>query len=159
MAELPVCDANGGSLVSFTRLDDSAVADLEASPSRGCSLVLAQWSGRVLLGFNLNRQQWELPGGSVEAGESVQTTALRELAEETGIRADRAALVASAEFTFRGDATRYLAAVFALSLESEPELVASEELASFVWWDPGSDAWDGLSPLDAEVARRCLSPD
>jgi 8-oxo-dGTP pyrophosphatase MutT (NUDIX family) len=151
MAELPVFDANGGSLVSFTStegLEDSSFA---------CSLVVVEWAQQVLLGFNVNRQQWELPGGSVEAGESAQTAALRELSEETGIRADGASLVAGAMFTIGGDPARYLAAVFAIVLDREPDLAASDELSSFLWWDPTVKAWDGLSLLDAEIARRCLS--
>jgi 8-oxo-dGTP diphosphatase len=93
----------------------------------------------------------------VEPGESAHDAALRELAEETGIRASRASLVARAEFTFGGERTRYLAAVFSVGLDGPPELVTSEELKSFIWWDPKSVVWDGLCPLDAEVARRCLT--
>jgi len=157
MAELPVFDANGGSLVSFTRLDGPSVRDLDRSFSYACSLIVVERDRQVLLGFNANRQQWELPGGSVEAEESALDAALRELAEETGIDLDQASLVASARFTFGGDATTYLAAVFTILLVGDPVLVASEELTSFVWWDPADDEWDGLSPLDAEIARRCLS--
>lgn len=122
-----------------------------------CSLVVVEWGQRVLLGFNVMRQQWKLPGGSVEAGESAHEAALRELAEETGIRADRVSLVARAEFMFGGEATTYLAAVFTVVLDSAPDLVESDELNSFIWWDPTGELWDGLSPLDAEVVRRCLS--
>jgi 8-oxo-dGTP diphosphatase len=157
MAELPVFDANGGSLLSFTYLPGASAEDLDGTSSLACSLVVVEWARQVLLGFNVNRQQWELPGGSVEAGELAGETALRELAEETGIHADRASLVASAEFTFGGDATTYLAAVFTILLESDPDLAASDELTSFLWWDPSNEAWDSLSPLDAEIARRCLS--
>jgi 8-oxo-dGTP pyrophosphatase MutT (NUDIX family) len=155
MAELPVFDANGGSLVSFT--PRSASTDESDGSSFACSLVAVEWAGQVLLGFNVSRQQWELPGGSLEAGESARQAALRELAEETGVRSEQASLNAKAEFTFPGDATTYLAAVFYVSLDSEPDLVTSDELSSFLWWDPAGRAWDGLSPLDAEVARRCIS--
>jgi len=157
MAELPVFDASGGSLVSFTCLDATSAMDLDRSPSLACSLVVVERDRHVLLGFNTTRQQWELPGGSVESGETAHTAALRELAEETGIRVDQASLVASATFTFGGDATTYLAAVFTVLLVSDPELVVSDELTSFLWWDPTTETWDGLSTLDAEVARRCLS--
>lgn len=156
MTELPIFDARGGSLVSFIRLDSASLEDLEGTSPYACSLVVVEWGRQVLLGFNVSRQQWELPGGSVEAGESVHEAALRELAEETGIRADRVSLVARAEFMFGGEATRYLAAVFTVVIGSAPHLVESEELNRFIWWDPTGELWDGLSPLDAEVARRCL---
>jgi 8-oxo-dGTP diphosphatase len=157
MTELPMFDAGGGSLVSFVRLDSASLEDQGVPSPFACSLVIVQWGQQVLLGFNVSRQQWELPGGAVEPGESAHEAALRELAEETGIRVHRISLVARAEFIFGGEATTYLAAVFAVVLGSPPELVQSDELNSFIWWDPTGELWDGLSPLDAEVIRRCLS--
>ncbi|MGX1851120.1 methyltransferase, FxLD system [Streptomyces sp. NPDC055299] len=53
----------------------------------GVCAVVTDGSGRVLLGRS-TRGMWELPGGRVEAGESFQAAAVRELAEETGLTAD-----------------------------------------------------------------------
>lgn len=152
--ELPIYDAHGGSLVSFARLDDATLADAEVAPA--CSMVVVGWDHQVLLGFNVTRQQWELPGGSLERGESAYDAAIRELAEETGIRTERLSLVARAVCTFAGEANTYVAHVFAIVLDGEPDLVENDELHSFVWWDPASDEWEGLSRVDAEIARRCL---
>jgi 8-oxo-dGTP pyrophosphatase MutT (NUDIX family) len=157
MTELPIFDAHGGSLVSLVPHDGASLEDLEESSPFACAVVIVQWDEQVLLGFHFSRQQLELPGGAVEPGELAHEAALRELAEETGIRADRVSLVARAEFTFEGDTTTYLAAVFSVALESSPDLVESDELSKFIWWDPTGELWNGLSPLDAEVARRCLS--
>ncbi|MFI8849061.1 NUDIX domain-containing protein [Streptomyces sp. NPDC053499] len=52
----------------------------------GACAVVTDAAGRVLLGRSVSGM-WELPGGSVEPGESFETTAVRELAEETGLRA------------------------------------------------------------------------
>jgi 8-oxo-dGTP diphosphatase len=157
MTDLPLFDARGGSLESFVRLDSAPPENPDGSSPFACSLVVVQWVAQVLLGFNVSRQQWELPGGSVEPGESAHDAALRELAEETGIWASHFSLVARAEFKFGGEETKYLAAVFTVVLDGPPQLVASDELKSFVWWEPSGEMWDGLCPLDAEVARLCLS--
>jgi 8-oxo-dGTP diphosphatase len=148
-------DDRGGSLVSFARLDDNLLEGLYGPARPVCSLVVVELGQRVLLGFNVARQQWELPGGSLKMGESAHEAAIRELEEETGIRADRLSPVARAEFSFSGEATS-LAVVFAVVLDSDPNLVESDELNNFHWWVPTEELWEGLSPLDAEVIRRCL---
>ncbi len=39
--------------------------------------------------FILNEELWEIPAGTLEVGEAVEAAAVRELAEETGYRANR----------------------------------------------------------------------
>ncbi len=159
MTELPIFDARGGGLVSLVLVNGGSLGEPQVSTPVVCSLVVVEWDQSVLLGFNASRRQWEIPGGAVEAGESAHDAALRELEEETGVRADSISLVAFAEMRYGGDATGYRAAVFSASLGSAPALVESEELSGFRWWNPSSELWDGLSPVDAEVVRRCLYRD
>lgn len=40
--------------------------------------------GNILLTYETNRDQWFIPGGGLEAGESLEQCCIRELAEETG---------------------------------------------------------------------------
>ena len=47
------------------------------------STVIATHQGRYVLMYNINRQQWENPGGGREAGESCYEAAIRETLEET----------------------------------------------------------------------------
>lgn len=41
--------------------------------------------GMILLTYEVNSDQWFIPGGGMEKGESTQQCCIRELAEETGI--------------------------------------------------------------------------
>ena len=157
--ELPVFDARGGSLTSLSRRGGASLDALDGSVPLARSLVVVGWGGHVLTGFNVRRQQWELPGGALEPGESAHDAAVRELVEETGIRVDALRLVARAEFVFGGEATRHAAAVFNISFQHRPEPVENDEMEEFRWWHADAELWPGLSPIDAEVARRCLPDD
>jgi 8-oxo-dGTP diphosphatase len=54
----------------------------------GAAAVIANDAGAVLLvRHSYGRLNWELPGGASEPGESIVETALREVREETGLRA------------------------------------------------------------------------
>jgi 8-oxo-dGTP pyrophosphatase MutT (NUDIX family) len=71
-----------------TAVPDGLVVDRERTSVR---VVLLDAVGRVLLFRTVDPempetgQWWELPGGGMEAGESVAQTAVREVAEETGL--------------------------------------------------------------------------
>lgn len=56
------------------------------------SLVLNE-QGEVLMQLRSDTKDWGLPGGSMEIGERVEETAIRELQEETGLVAQRAELI------------------------------------------------------------------
>ncbi len=52
----------------------------------GCSAVVCDDAGRVLLTRRRDNGQWCLPSGGMEAGESPAETCVREVLEETGLR-------------------------------------------------------------------------
>lgn len=49
------------------------------------------WVGRR---FGLTAEAWQMPQGGIDAGETAEAAALRELAEETGVTSDLAEIIA-----------------------------------------------------------------
>ncbi len=54
----------------------------------GASVIVEDDAGRILLQLRKDNHCWGYAGGSVELGEEVETTAKRELLEETGLVAN-----------------------------------------------------------------------
>lgn len=51
----------------------------------GCSAVIFDDQRRILLTRRADNGQWCLPGGAMDAGESIEETCIREVWEETGL--------------------------------------------------------------------------
>jgi 8-oxo-dGTP pyrophosphatase MutT (NUDIX family) len=54
----------------------------------GSSIVVENDQGEILLQERMDRNQWCLPGGLQELGETFESVAIRELYEETGLTTD-----------------------------------------------------------------------
>ncbi len=68
-----------------------APPDASSLPYRPCvGVVLAHSDGRVFAGERIDTPSaWQMPQGGIDAGETAQAAALRELGEETGVTPDR----------------------------------------------------------------------
>jgi 8-oxo-dGTP diphosphatase len=144
---LPIRDRVGNALVDIRFIAEEAVP---------ASLVVVLHGDAVLMMFDAWREQWELPGGTREQGETAQQTAVRELREETGIDMPDLTFAAVAEFELTRPARRELLAVYRVQLQTVPRLVVNDEALGFRWWRPAEPVSDDMSPLDAEIARRVV---
>jgi 8-oxo-dGTP diphosphatase len=151
----------GYRLVSFgpaveQGLDDDHHAVLAAS------FVLVERDRRVLLVFDRWRQHWELPGGAREADESPRDAAIRELAEETGLRTEELIFVGVSAYETPGEADERVAVYRTTLPDNQPDPVPlfrpDAEIAAIRWWTPvPRPEADNVDPLDAVIIDRVLA--
>ena len=108
---------------------------------------------QVLLNRRSDSGAWAVPSGIVEPGEQPAVAALRELSEETAIRARvqrLALLTADPELVYaNGDHAQYIAMTFRCEYEEGDAHVADDESLEVRWF-----ALDRLPELDPIQRRR-----
>ena len=80
------------------------MSELEYRPCVGVMLV--NNDGRVFVGRRIDNREgdwWQMPQGGVDEGEDLKEAALRELAEETGARAEHVSLIQQTREPIRYD--------------------------------------------------------
>jgi len=75
---------------------------------------------------------WALPGGFIDYGESAETAAMRELQEETGLKAQSLTLLGV--YSAPGRDPRFHTLTVAFRVEAEGEAVAGDDAAAVRWW-------------------------
>ncbi len=143
------------------------MTDPRAYPDRPYLAVSAAIirDGRVLIARRAkgaSTGHYTLPGGVVEAGETLHQAVVREIAEETGITIEPVALAGHREFVTRDDAGKvsrhFVIMCFAarwLAGEGEPD---PAELSELRWLRPselaGLKTTEGLAEIVAAAFRR-----
>lgn len=153
---LPVRDREGSALVSFDRCAEEDLGGLDRSVPLTASLVVLWSAGKCLLVFNRYRQQWELPGGMIDPGESARDAALRELDEESGQRPHTLVFAGVARTWFAPAQRHEYVAIYEGHVASPAPFTPNEEMSDAVWWKPGEDLAD-LNPIDGALALLCSS--
>jgi protein-L-isoaspartate(D-aspartate) O-methyltransferase len=102
----------------------------------GVGVIVTDSAGRILLGYS-TRGAWELPGGKNAADEHFLDAAVRELEEETGVKAD---LADARLLAFLMDSTdgvpRLTAAVTVTAYTGEPTVTEPHLIHRWEWHEP-----------------------
>ncbi|MBK9125689.1 MAG: NUDIX domain-containing protein [Chloroflexi bacterium] len=99
----------------------------------------------TLLIFNAERNQWEIPGGGLEPGETLDDCAARELWEEASqvvVSLERIGFL-RIKLVTRGGVEVY-GAIYGASIGAVQPFVPSAECSRMM-------LWDGIAPLDGEL--------
>jgi 8-oxo-dGTP pyrophosphatase MutT (NUDIX family) len=156
VAALPLRDRGGNALLDVRVVAEAELSNLAERLPMPASLVVVTLADAVLMMFNGWRGEWELPGGMRDPGETARQAAVRELAEETGIRTTQLVFAMVAEVDLVDPERREFTAVYRTELHTAPLLVVNDEAVDFRWWTPHSPLIDDLNPIDAEIARRVI---
>ncbi|WP_300513054.1 NUDIX hydrolase [Aliiroseovarius sp.] len=115
---------------------------------RGADVLLVQ------RGKAPDRGLWGYPGGGVEWGETVAEAAVRELAEETGVKATPGPLIGHSDvIRYEGDLVThhyFLAATLCTYVSGDPR--AADDAAD-ARWVPHEVVLQGKLPMSADVDR------
>jgi ADP-ribose pyrophosphatase YjhB (NUDIX family) len=121
------------------------------------NVVVADDNGRVLLIHRTDNDNWALPGGAMDFGESLSDAAVRETLEETGIKVEITGLVGIYTdprhiilYTSNGEARQEFSVVFtARAVGGKP--TTSSESREVEWLEP--EAIAGLT-MDRSMRMR-----
>ena len=125
----------------------------------GARCVNTDDAGRILLERRRDFGLWGLPGGNAEPEESIETTILREVEEETGLRLPSvtafgfASDPATETVTFpNGDRCQFLVMLFTAEVAEPPTLTRSSESLDLAWFLPSQLPTDMLENMRATIA-------
>ena len=86
-------------------------------------------NGKVLLVRDKGKQKFSLPGGGIHKDEPTLSAAIRELYEETGLRATKAIRLRDCDY--KGSKNEHRVCL----IEANGEVRLKHEIDRFVWWN------------------------
>lgn len=92
----------------------------------------------VLVTQHSKHHGWDFPKGHLESGESSEQAALREVEEETGVKAEIVEKVGQTEYFYFEDGVRNFKTVvyFLMKFMEQREATTADEVEAMLWLDP-----------------------
>ncbi|MER2474199.1 nucleotide triphosphate diphosphatase NUDT15 [Photorhabdus laumondii] len=122
----------------------------------GVGVVIVNECGQVLLGKRSSKHApyWSIFGGHVDAGETFEQCAIREIAEETGltIQSPKVYGICNNLQTYQQEGKHTISVcLLAKHPGGEPKLMEPEKCEQFMWCDP-----DNLPEPHFEASRNAI---
>jgi len=111
--------------------------------NRRKGVALVETEKGILMVREKGNKDFSLPGGGTNRGESRESAAKRELAEETGLKAISSDFLCQYKGNpfvgYRGDRIQNDVKVFVVKVAGAPRIVNRHEIVEYAWWTPGCD--------------------
>jgi len=117
--------------------------------------VVMRDDGRVVVVHRPRYDDWTLPKGKLDAGESFEQAALREVEEETGLRARLGRELPPASYDVRG--RRKLVRYWLMEVVDDPGFTANDEVDALRWLSPADAAALLTYDRDKEVLAAAVA--
>lgn len=120
------------------------------------ALVVAKYENKFLLLYNRWRQEWEVPGGMIDEGESCRDCAIRELNEETNQRPERINFNGLMKFNLHNGKTEY-GALYSVRIRQIEEFSKNDEALEIAFWN-GTDEFNNINEIDKKLLEYYKEP-
>lgn len=125
-------DQNGTELVEFLPIQESEIRSYHPLEF---AVTLIKYQDKFLLVFDTYKNHWEVPGGSVEAGESARACAIRELKEEACQVVDHLKFNGLISIKMADSDELIYGGVFSGILETAQQFEENDEISEITFWD------------------------
>ena len=151
-----VFNRNGDTLLSFVPGHQPVVREHDSHVPLTWVVVVVQHGGQYLLLHNHIRQQWEIPGGGIEAGEHPDDTARREVQEETSQVVRELRCQGVFKVRLQSDGRHEYGVLYTGTIQELLPFIHNEESDRICLWTPGEtldDDFSHLSHIMMDIAK------